>query len=269
MTGAGRLGRIGRHELTALRSRLSERDIEILRAVERTRFLNARQVERVVFTEGSPLTRARRCRSALARLVTWGCLHRLERRVGGIRAGSAAGCFVLSPLGQRILHPNALDLARVREPSPRFVDHTLAVAELWVRLVEAEREGRLNLLEFTAEPRIRLDGSAWLKPDAHVVVATPDGWERHLWVEWDNDTEHRPVIARKAKQIAAAFEDGVEVDGVFPRTVFLVPDAQRLQTIGGVLRALPRGHWGLFAVATHAGAIQAICDPPPLGGRGP
>lgn len=252
MTGrTPRRGRISASEVRQLRSRLSQRDLAILAAVEALRLLQATEVQRAIFTSGSELTRARRARSTLQRLTEAGLLARLSRRIGGVRAGSAGYIYTLTPFGQRVLHPNAKRLRRVREPGSAFVDHVLAVAELWTRLHEATRAGSLRLVEFQAEPACwrRPEGGVSgfaVKPDAHVVVETGD-WELHWFIEVDLGTESVSVIRRKADSYVRYWHTGTELHatGVFPRVLFTVPDEHRREKIVDTLSRVDPEAWQL------------------------
>ena len=96
--------RIGSRELGRLERSLSARDRQILLAVEEHRFLTARQIEHLLFTgHASQLTATRICRRVLQRLTEARVLVRLERRVGGARAGSASYVYAVGPAGDRIL----------------------------------------------------------------------------------------------------------------------------------------------------------------------
>jgi hypothetical protein len=247
-----------------MRRQLSDRDRLILSAVQDLRLLTARQIERAIFVDGSHLTRARRCRAALQRLTESGCLIRLDRRIGGVRAGSAGYVYALTPFGQRVLNPGAGRLRRVREPGAGFVDHVLAISELWVQLLEAERDGRLKLVEFQPEPRCwrtysGISGVRWVKPDAGVVTAT-DEWELHFWVEVDLATESQSVIRSKAATYAGYWQTGKEqtARGVFPRVLFLVSDDRRKEQVVETLSRLPAEQWQLFQVALFDRAVVVL-----------
>lgn len=265
---AGGTGRISRARLRSVRARLSDRDVAVLRSVEAARLLSARQVERVHFTKGSPLTRARRCRAVLQRLTEWGCLVRLERRIGGVHAGSAGYVYALAPFGQRLLHPGTERLRRVREPSSAFVDHVLATAEVWVRLVEAEAAGRLQVERFDFEPACWRSFTgpsgavAWVKPDATAELVVGE-WEVHSFIEVDLGTESSTVIRAKAEAYAAYYRAGVEQhrSGLFPRVVFLVPDERRKARLVDTLARLDPEQWQLFRVALLDDAVTALGSP--------
>ncbi|MDQ1742947.1 MAG: hypothetical protein QOE23_1286, partial [Pseudonocardiales bacterium] len=89
----------------------------------------------------------------LRRLDDCGLAVRLTRRVGGYGAGSATSVWHLAPAGVRALSFLSGDgiTTRVREPSVRFVEHALAIAEVHVRLIEAGRAGRFELTSVQIE----------------------------------------------------------------------------------------------------------------------
>src|SRR5918911_3628341 len=118
---------LGRRGLAQLRERLSERDVQVLRSVAEHRFLRTRQIEALHFDDhASDLAGARVCRRVLARLTEERLLTRLQRRVGGVRAGSASFVYTLGPVGRRLLDDPP---RRTAEPSAAFLAHTLAGAQ--------------------------------------------------------------------------------------------------------------------------------------------
>src|SRR5919201_2372321 len=141
---------LGRRGLVQLRDRLSERDLEVIRSIAEHRFLTTRQIEALHFADhATELAGARVCRRVLARLSDERLLARLERRVGGVRAGSASFVYALGPVGGRLIDGQR---RRLIEPSTTFLTHTLAVAQAHVELVEATRTGQLELLSADIEP---------------------------------------------------------------------------------------------------------------------
>ena len=64
--------------------------------------------------------------------------------------------YAVTPAGRRLLAywaGSGLASDRgVHEPGAGFVEHTLQAADLYVRLIEADRAGLLELLGFDAEP---------------------------------------------------------------------------------------------------------------------
>lgn len=221
---------------------LSARDQQILEFMAQVGVASANQLERLAFPAGSGgrLSTSRRCRRVLARLDQQELLRRLERRIGGVRAGSAGYLYRLGSAGRRVLKQTKRD--RRWEPGERFIDHCLAVAELHVRLVEAERIEAISQLQLTHEPatwrRFQSHlGVETLAPDLLVECTTASGWELRWFVEVDRDTEHLPTILRKAQLYERYWRSGREtvVHDVFPRVLWSVPDQSRAGAIEAAL----------------------------------
>jgi hypothetical protein len=246
---------------------LSGRDKAILADVGRVRVLTGRQVERLHFAELSGRHRDRTRRRVLERLASLELLTPLERRIGGVRAGSAGLVFALGRAGQRLLtirdHATGGRIRRPGTPTPRFMIHNLAVAELYVRLVEAERSGGFSLSDFRAEPACwwRDGEGAWVKPDALVVVSSgevEDSWA----IEVDRATESLPTLRRKLKvylDLVAGGERGPDA-GVLPRVLVTVPDGGRLAAVREVVRGLPEPGGELVAVVLEERAAASMVD---------
>lgn len=232
-------GRRGTQELARL---LSERDQQILADLARHRFLTTQQIERLHFTDhATHLAAARACRRVLRRFEDTDFVCRLARRVGGLRAGSTTSIWSLAPAGARALSFLRGDglATRLREPSVRFVDHTLAVAEVHVRLIEAARAKRFELSNVQIEQEgwrsyLNISGSPeCLKPDLAVVSETKE-FEDHWFIEVDLGTEHIPTIIRKCQQYQTYRQAGVEqqsADGVFPVIVWVALNTARAEKL--------------------------------------
>jgi hypothetical protein len=258
VTGA-RVARIARE--------LSERDKAILDDVGRVRVLTGRQVERLHFAELGGRHRDRTRRRVLERLVSLELLTPLERRIGGVRAGSAGLVFALGPAGQRLLdiqgHGSGGRVRRPGTPTPRFMIHNLAVAELYVGLVEAARSGAFSLTSFRAEPGCwwQTSEGLWVKPDSLVVVSTGDV-EDSWAIEVDQATESLPTLRRKLKgylDLVATGERGPD-GGVLPRVLVTVPDAGRLGAVRALVGSLPGPAEELFAVVVEERAVSYMVD---------
>ncbi len=183
----------GRGRAARLRTQLGERDLAVLESLATLRLLTGKQLQRLHVADGSPLTRARRARALLQRLTNLRLVTRLERRIGGIRAGSEGHLYTLSGLGQAVLSPDAPPGRRRRslgQTKPWFQDHLLAVAELAVKLSVYTRDGRAELLAFETEPACwrRFTGSGGqlitLKPDAYVRIGLGE-YEQRAFLELD------------------------------------------------------------------------------------
>jgi len=246
---------------------LSERDRAILADVALVRVLTGRQVERLHFAELSGRHRDRTRRRVLERLVELQLLTPLERRIGGVRAGSAGLVFALGPAGQRLAamddHGGGGRVRRPGTPTPRFMIHNLAVAELYVGLREAARGGAFSLVDYRAEPACWWPTSEgeWVKPDAYTVVASgevEDSWA----VEVDQATESLPTLRRKLRvylDLVANEERGPE-GGVLPRVLVTVPDGRRLAAVREVVGSLAGPTEELFATTTEEQAVPHIVE---------
>lgn len=250
-----------------LRERLSVRDLAIMRQVGELRLMSARQIEAIHFPasehdNAAAVMRARQ--RVLARLARDGLLLALERRIGGVRAGSAGLLLGLGPLGQRVL---SLDSPRRRahEPGLRFVDHTLAVAQLVVDVHLATRHGMLELLACQAEPTCwrefaGIGGRRVLRPDMFLSLGVGE-YELRWFIEVDRGSESLPVVTRKCRLYADYYQAGVEQarsGGVFPRVCWVVPDERRGERLRRAIardRQLPVG---LFVVTTSEQALAVL-----------
>jgi hypothetical protein len=250
-----------------LRERLSERDLAIIRQVAELRLMSARQIQAIHFPDdehenSAAATRARQ--RVLRRLCRDGLLVALERRIGGVRAGSAGLVLALGPVGQRVLAANG-PRRRSYEPTWRFVDHTLAIAQLIVDVSLAARRGTLDLLASQAEPDCwrevtGLGGQQWLRPDAFLVLGVGD-YELRWFIEVDRASESLPVVLRKCRLYADYYQSGTEQGahgGVFPRVCWVVPDEQRAERLRAAMardRHLPGQ---LFVVTTSELAVATL-----------
>jgi hypothetical protein len=255
--------RLSQRHLALVAERLSARDREVMAAVARFRVMSGGQLGRLFWPEGTPQTRSRLARHGLSRLVDLGVLAPLERRVGGVRSGSAGRVFALGLAGQRIYRPET-DRRRTRRPhtpGERYLAHTLAVGELYVQLIEAQRWGSLELATFDAEPDCwRTYPGAWgtrltLKPDAFVKVGAGD-YAYHWLIEIDLASESLTTIERKTGRHLDYHRSGsaLRSTGVAPRVAWIVPGETRAQAIESVLARLRPDDRKLFEVTTAAEA---------------
>ena len=237
-------------ELQRLSYDLSDRDLAIITSVAEHRFLSTDQVERLHFLDhATQLSGSRSCRRVLRRLHQHHLLSALPRRVGGFKAGSGSSIWFGAPAGQRLLALRGAtpeSARRVREPSVRFVNHALAIAELRVHVVLAARSGQFGLSSVEIEPtswRSYLAGTGvreTLKPDMAVTTTSRDGeFEDRWFVEVDLGTEHLPTVIRKCQQYEVYRRTGDEQvrHGVFPFVVWVTQDEERAAKLAGAIRA--------------------------------
>jgi hypothetical protein len=266
------MSRVTTARLLALGAELSERERHVVRELAKLRLASHAQLAALLAVgDGavSPVSAARAARRVLARLTEAGLLARLERRVGGIRAGSAGYVYYLGPVGQRLVaywEGRGLTRGRFRpEPGGRYVRHRLAVSELYVQARAADRDGLLDLLAFDTEPdcwRSFVDGFGGrltLKPDAFVRVGV-GAYEDRFFLEVDLASESRMVIARKLRFYLEYFNSGQEqaAHGVFPRVLLLTTTEERRAALVEVCRGLPAEAWQLFTVSTLDRGLEVI-----------
>jgi hypothetical protein len=241
--------------LKELDARLGDRDQAILRRVSVLRFVSGAQLLRLHFAN----VPARTAREALLRLARLNVLERLPRPVGGVRAGSSGYVYRLDAAGQRlaVLHgwqPQG-HKSRVHVPGTMFVAHALKIAELHTLLVEADRAGRIELIELAGEAASRRSyggplGPRVLKPDSYVRLGSGD-YEFVYFIEVDMGTEGSRALSAKLGQYVEYEASGIEQAkrGVFPLTVWLTPDNARAAVIEDCIKRLPRPARELFRAA--------------------
>jgi Replication-relaxation len=259
--------RISRDELDRLHRRLSTRDHAILRSVKQHHFLTTTQLERFHFTShDSPRTASRLCRRVLARLDELRVLEHLERRIGGVRAGSASYVWRVGLIGDRLLrHDTDQPRSRRKEPSLHHLQHCLAVADTHLALRELAVTTSAELLQVTTEPtcwRSYRDPAGVLeilKPDLYAVTAIGE-FEDHWFVEVDRATESIPTLLRQCRQYEAYRHNGTEQagSGLFPLVLWVVPDEPRAAKLRQAIALARDLDTALFRITTPDQLIAAI-----------
>ena len=247
-------------QLLELGGSLSEREKELIQTLDRLRLMSHAQLA-VLLEADQTVSGFRIARRVLKRLTDLGVFARLDRRVGGIRAGSAGFIYYLGPVGQRLVaYWDGHGLTRGRfhpEPGSRYVQHRLAVSDLHVQLWQSQREGLLDLLTFDAEPDCwrtfgdGFGGTRTLKPDAFVRIGL-GAYEDRYFVEVDLASESRSVIASKVRAYLDYFNSGTEQQAhdVFPRVLLLTSTEERRSALVDTCSRLPAEAWRLFTITT-------------------
>jgi hypothetical protein len=268
--------------LSHLAESLSDRDLRILHDLESFRLLTTRQIQRLHFADGhatiSAATRA--CTRVMGRLKGHGLVSTLNRRIGGVRQGSSGLTWQLAATGDRYLRSVRGDPMRRRysEPGIEFVDHTLLVSELAVKLRETERgQPDWDITRLDAERRAWRAFSGphgakqWLRPDLHVISTDPD-YEQHWFIEADRGREHAPQLLRKCQTYERYMRSGdyQARHDIFPTVLWVVPGFNRIRELEQIIASasLPRH---LFRFTTLDGFIDAMTsyegpEPVPLPG---
>lgn len=249
-------------------ARLSERDQAILRTLSKYKVATTQQLQRLHFYQGTPLADARQSRRVLRRLAEWRTVARLERSIGGARAGSAGQVWALDVAGQRLLSMEDGRPRRPWTPGLPFLAHTLAITELGVRLAEWQRRASQEAtVEFITEPSCWRNftfghgGAAILKPDGLVRIQT-EQFDTATFIEVDRGTCAAGTLARKADTYRHYWLTGREqaASDFFPQVLWLVPADRRHQQLVEVLSRQPAEGWQLHRVAHFDDAIAVLTD---------
>lgn len=265
--------------LEAIGPQLTERDRAIIRTVGQFKLVTGKQLERLYFAGCSDTSRARNRQAVLSRLtghqvlatVGPGRRHGQQRQMGGSLGGSQGYVYTLDLAGQRLAETAG---SRPRRPLVWYeptAAHFLAVTELYVRLVEAERMGRLRLEQFHAEPECwRTFDRQTLKPDAYVQLQIEqEGQLRRgrFFVEVDRANQYGTKISTKLPQYAAFWQyerarfQRSGKRGHFPGVLFLVPTSERGTYLERLIQRDPETA-RLFRVALYDEAVAAMATPP-------
>jgi hypothetical protein len=226
-------------------SQLSPKDEAIIETVERYGQITTSQLLRLYFSEPDTSPKSRRIRACrnLTRLKNWRYLYRWDRKVGGGTGGSSA--FVYLPR---------------RSTADRYEPHTIDIAEMFVRLTEAQAAGFCTLMEPPA-PEDPIPGTgakadlyAWLK-----TSSSSDDW----YIEIDRDKEERAQLRKKLR----TYINGARYKGRFPRVLWVVTHArwdhttaQRVNLIRGLIKELDPDWRAMFEVVDgYDEAIKRLC----------
>lgn len=249
--------------IAELESKLSDRDLAVIRELAALRFASGSQLTRLCFARPDRAD-TRAARRTLRRMAQLEAIERLPRAIGGQRTGSESFNYHLAPAGQRLsMERGWLPQGRPRRPSlpgRLFVRHALDVAELHARLVAAARAGRFELLQRDAEPACWREAAGFvLKPDTFIRLGAGN-YELVFFIEVDRGTEGSGAIRRQLGRYLSYHRSGQEQaeHGVFPKVLWLAPDARRVEAIAEQVASLPAAEQELFAAAHFDDAFGAI-----------
>ncbi len=239
--------RVTTRTVDQLRDRLGPTDWAAIETLDRVDTASARQLRRLHWPDQ---TQARTARRRLSQLAELRVTSRLDRRVGGVRAGSDGYLYRLDVAGKRLLgHTPG---RRPHTPGRTFLNHTLAITEIYVQATEASRTDAVEIVEYQTEPACwRTWGTGVLKPDAYVVTTTTE-FEDHWFVEVDRATESTTTILRKAAVYERYHHTGIEQEhhGLFPRVLWVVPTERRKSQLVDALGLRSADQWRLHQIVT-------------------
>lgn len=209
---------------------LSARDRQVLADIDQFHFLTGHHVRLLRYRDHTTTTAgARAARRTLNRLVALRVLGTLPRRVGGIRAGSSGLVYFVDVAGDRLLRRSDGNRPRRRivEPSARFVDHTLAIADVVTTAIEASDQSDNVIAGYQCEPAAWRrypglgGGTVTLKPDLYIETAPADDNDlvSAHFVEIDLGGESIPTLLRKCRAYEQYRRSGSEqaAFGSFPQ----------------------------------------------------
>jgi hypothetical protein len=224
-------------------TRLSPRDRDVVNLVAKFKQLRADHIAESLFhglASGTPLDRS------LKRLVAGKYLARIARRLlGGHGGGSEQYVYHLGRQGWRLVgKAGAYWLPR------KVNEHTLHIADCFVKLVQAEQRGGLKLLRFDTEPDChRMVGAISLEPDGYVEVGSlVQNMRLARFLEIDEGTEREDQIQDKCVRYWRAYLGWEEE--LYPRVLFVVPDQERADFIMRIAEGGPEESRQLFEVCT-------------------
>lgn len=267
------MSRLGQRQLIAMADAMPARRRLIIETVAALRLISGGQLRRCCFdVDGArPASVARLARMELAGLIDARILLRLDRRVGGVRSGSDGYVYALGSVGRRLVEYFAgRGLPRTRssyEPGEPFVAHALQISETYTRLIEADQTDACELLEFAAEPGCwrpyvgPLGGAMVVKPDAYLRLGL--GADEAVWfIEVDQATERRGALERKHRAYLGYYRSGREQaeHGLFPRVLWIVPDARRQNELRQIATGLGDDAQAIFQTTTSMQAIAILTE---------
>lgn len=223
------------------------RDEQIIRLVGQFQQLTSHQIKQLVFHDVSDTPRDR----ALERLCDDRYLVRVGRKlIRDLRGGSGAYVYALGRAGWNHLYTGKYRVRSVPYP------HLLDIADAYIALVQAEREGKLEITKIRTEPATSVTiGGQLLKPDLSVRYKVPGKGELSLYLEIDKATEHRGQMAAMFERYRQAFLNYDSDMSVFPLIVVLVrsdlvPEHERIAELRQLIRLIPDETKDLFRVDT-------------------
>lgn len=262
-----RLGgrRVSQRALGQLAQHLSERDEVVLRRVAEHRFLTTHQIQGFCFDDhATDASAARTTRRVLARLQRDGLLRALERRIGGIHAGSQATIWQLAPAGSRLVYGQE-KRRRSSPPSERFLRHQLAVADVHVLLRQHQRIEAIEQVMVEVEPASwrRYQGASgeprWLQPDLFAAITSSDFIDRYF-IEVDLGSESLPTLLGKCDQYEQYRRAGVEQAraDTFPLVLWLFLSPERADALQAAVRRSGRLTAAMYRYATPETLTQVL-----------
>jgi len=227
--------RISDKEIKRIREVLSDTEKEVLHSISECRYLTTKQIKRLYYIQSkSEPANMRRANRSMIKLWDYGLVRPLDRRIGGVRAGSGSYVWQITSAGIKVLLDNEdTTRKRNREPTSAFLLHTLMVSEVYIGLIKLSRDSIVGIEDIQLEPQCwRTYTSAssenYLKPDLYAVITNGE-YEDYYFFEIDNGTESPSRVIKKCQQYEKYYTSGYEQTKthVFPYVIWIVPDQKR------------------------------------------
>jgi len=246
--------RITKQRLHELKQETTAQDRAILKSLLSCRYLTGQQLVRLHFSRNAetPTAAAYAAYRCLNRLRDYGLIQSLQRRIGGVRAGSGSFVWTLTSGGFRLIHMDStgvLPRRQFREPSPHFLAHTLLISEAYLQFTEICAQNNMTLSKVQFEPgcwrqyRNNAGKQLVLKPDLYAVTQG-SGYEDCWFIEIDCDTETVARILDKCDRYIHYLRSGTEQKqpDVFPYVIWIVPNEKRKRSLQKhICTQYPRG----------------------------
>lgn len=251
--------------LAQLADVMPARDWEVLQRVAEHRFLTTKQIQAFTFTthETEPAA-ARTARRVVARLERLHLLRSLDRRIGGYGAGSHPAVWQITPPAARLLLDDGATY-RISDPSPRFLAHCLAVADVHLGFRELAQLPHIHGVDVQTEPAAwrRYPGQGgelrWLQPDLAATIRAQDFTDR-WFLEVDLGTESLPTLLKKCAVYEQYRATGIEQEqhGAFPLVLWLFTKQERADRLHRAIVRSPRLTPQLYRFAVPDTFIQTM-----------
>ena len=222
------------------------RDLSLLTSLYKFKQLTSAQLRQLHFATSASATSADR---ALKRLMDQKLITRIERRlVGGKGGGSGQFVYVLTAAGARMFSTDG----RPIQISCNISWHALTIADTYIELLKAEREGLLTLSNFVTEPDCWAEvGGIRLRPDLFVELRNRSGALVKIWFEVDLGTEGQRQIKEKLAANWVAYKNADETEWpVFPYVLWLTVDEHRARELKWLIAQGTPESQQLFNVVT-------------------
>lgn len=248
--------RLSQRALLRLNDALPARDRHVLELVDQHRYLTTHQVQSFAFRgHSTDDSAARTTRRVLQRLERSLLLRSLDRRIGGVRSGSAARVWQITSGAARLLRSDGSTYRR-SEPSLRFMAHCLAVADVHLALRSLHETGATSV-------NVQIEPDSWrwfsghggerrsVQPDLAASVQT-ERFEDRWFIEVDLGTESLPTLLRKCGLYEDYRASGIEQSdhGAFPLVIWVLTDPARAERLSRSIERSPRLTPDLHKVVT-------------------